>query len=289
MILDYPKLHDNELYFAYILRYYRYRGESNIDRHFQYFLQTSTYPTSVVFMSSLNKSLEDICLEPKEYVESHSTIPYYRIFCEKELYENLKVEKIVDKAFYMRRFLQKQNTGIATENSELKYCPICHSDRKDYSDIQIYHQIPEVHVCAEHHCYLKSLSINSRRRLRAPENWDVSFEECTDAWLNGIAEDVKYIFDTKPNIFVDSFQDAFWKWFEECEIKISFKDWEKWVLESVMKLPDVYRQYFKTFDFRKHLTAENSANVPGIEYLVLVRMMFGGFREFVEDIISSKK
>ena len=284
MILDYPKIKENELYFAYILRYHRYLGGSSLGQTFRYFMQKQYRPVSVIFPAGIEKSLAEIRMSPDMYVNAHSVLPYYRIFFREADYRNVVPETVVGSFPHTRRILNNQGKGTGEKQESLWYCPVCHAKRRDYDDIRIYHQIPEVHVCPEHHCYLKQISVRESKVLAEPESWDIGVEMCEDVWLNGIAEDVRYIMEKKPEIFADAFCDAYWSWFEECADAVPFKSWngwEAWINGEVNGLPEIYRTEFEDFRFRDYLHKENTAKFKRIEYLVLIRMMYGSFEGFV--------
>ena len=205
MINDYPPVMENELIYVYVLRYHKYCGNQSVEQTFQDFFDSLTTNVSMQFPSNAKYFLEQIHMEPEVYIEHHSLWPYYRIFLPKQKYQQYKQAILCNSRSYTTPRWRYEDCDLDTSvKRSLRYCPICHKTRKDFTDIKTFHQIPGVYTCDKHGCYLKSIPLNDKRFLFKPEEWDVSFRTCENKWLKGIAEDVRFIIEHRPNIYVES-------------------------------------------------------------------------------------
>lgn len=282
MIFDYPKIMKNELFFAYALRFHKYSGNLNIANSFREFFQRDSWPQTTMFLKCPADALSNIRLSATDFIEQHTIIPFYRVFLPEKQFHRITAEEIVEQPYKICFMLPKKSSHIKENNQYLWYCPVCHSIKRDYSDIQRYHQVPETHVCAKHHCYLKKISIKNRDLLDRPDKWDVDFENCDDGWLNGIAEDIKYILDVKPRIFVDSFAIQFWNYIEKHDLYFQIKLWEERLKKRLANLPEQYGNVLHTFCLRKYLNLSYNADISILEYLIMTRGVFGEFQSFID-------
>ena len=282
MIFDYPKIMKNELFFAYALRFHKYSGNLNITNSFREFFQRDSWPQTTMFLKCPADALTNIRLSATDFIEQHTIIPFYRVFLPEEQFCRVTAEEIAEQPYKICFMLPKKSSHIKENNQYLWYCPVCHSVKMDYSDIQSYHQVPETYVCAEHHCYLKKVPIKDRDLLDCPDKWDVTFEKCDDEWLNGIAEDIKYILDVKPKIFVEFFATQFWNYIEDNNLYFELNEWENKLRCQLDNSPKKYHFLWFEFRIRKYLNIFYNPNIIIIEYLIMVRAVFGSFRRFVE-------
>ena len=252
-----------------------------METSFNEFLQRKNYPDTMSFLKCTTSVLQCIGLDENTFVEHHTLIPFYRLFVPYSKYSKLSVGELCEEP-YRFCFLLPKVQGLLKENNQyLWYCPICHSFERNYSDIQSCHQIADVHVCALHHCFLKKIPLKSKKILSVPELWDVSFEMCEDEWFIGIAEDAAYILDAKPNVFVEEFSERIWKFVETEVFENKFRSWKE-VSDLLEKLPTEYKKCFANFRLNKYLTNIYNPKISTLEYLVLIRAIFGSFKQYVE-------
>lgn len=273
-----------ELYFAYILRYHRYTGQPSIARSFQAILDTSTRGSSVIFLSSVNKSIQRLGLFETEYIEEHSILPFYRIFLKEKKYQKVEHLFLYGRCIsYVREFHHTFNKEDSLTNNFLKYCPVCHREERGYLDIKKHHQIPWVKVCEKHHCYLKEISTENGIQLSHPEQWDVSARECKDEWLLGIAEDVRYILQERPRIYREWIVGKIREEIQRLQEISGLEAMEQILKKAYETLPEEYQCYRRRFRLEKFLEPLLDFSVSQMEFLLLIRILFGSFEDFVRS------
>ena len=288
MICDYPAVMENELIYVYVLRYHRFCGNSSITRTFKDFFELGSGITGLYFPGNANHFLKQIQMDADTYLRQHSIWPFYKLFVSEAKYQKIKQLAIYDNRNLSRQISQCYDyEDDSLIKNALWYCPICHKERKDFSDIKIFHQIPGVYVCEKHHCRLKALPIKKREFLSTPEKWDVSFETCDDKWLNEIAEDVKYVMEYQPDIFVDSISKRIKDELKKLIVVKGKKLVEAELLGQYKELPMEYQDYYKRFTLDRYLLGKSvNPYVTPMEYIILIRIMFGSLEEFVENQIN---
>lgn len=287
-VFDYPPVQEEELYFSYVLRYHQFCGTKPIAHSFQEFLEIPNWNSNVAFMGHVDRSIWKIGLDGDDYIEKHSVIPFYRIFLPKIKYERMK--KLIihnSSSSYINKLHHTYYKEDSLLNRDLKYCPICHREKKSYSDIQKHHQIPWVHVCEIHHCYLNKISSLQKKKLDCPEEWDVSVQVCEETWLFGIAEDVKFILKEKPNIYVEDILAGIWKKIEQLQETQTLEEIRSKLWEHYGTLPKVYQCYAKRFELGKFFQRPIDLSILQMEYMILIRILFGSFEGFVKKLKDS--
>lgn len=272
-----------ELYFAYILRYYQYSGQPSIARSFQTFLDIPTWIGNTIFISRIDASIKKIKLSEEKYIEEHSVLPFYRIFLSEKQYEGFKYQFLHGRnASYINKLHHTFYKEDSLENHTLKYCPMCHREEQGYADIQKYHQIPGVKVCVKHQCYLNEVSILKKTRLKQPQEWDLSVNNCKEEWLLGIAKDVSYILQERPQIhrewIIENLRAEIWNLQKRNGVEAL-----KGILEKgYADLPEEYQCYRRRFRLERFLDPLLEPSISQMEFLILIRMLFGSFKEFAK-------
>lgn len=283
MIYDYPPIKEHELYFSYLLRYHMYTGNSSLVSSFREMLGIQSWSSNVSFISRVGESLSKIRMEKEEYLEYHSVFPFYRLFLQPEKYQEIKRFIFQNNSIsYINKLHAVCNREDSLAGNMLKYCPICHKEEMTYSDLKIYQQIPWVKVCVKHGCYLNSVSAIKKKPLAHPEEWDVSARNCEEQWMLWIAEDVKFILEERPELFLEDVTELIcWK-IQKMQETETIESIEKKLLAQYEMLPKQYQCYRKRFSLKKFLERPIRQDISQMEYLLLIRMLFGSFQKFVE-------
>lgn len=284
MICDYPPIKEHELYFSYLLRYHMYTGNVSLASSFREMLGIQNWSSNVSFISRVGESLSKIQMEEDDYLEYHSVFPFYRIFLYPEKYQVMKRLIFQNSSIsYINKLHATCNREDSLAGNRLKYCPICHKKEKSYSDLKIYQQIPWVTVCAEHGCYLNSVSSIKKNPLAHPEEWDVSVRNCEEQWVMWIAEDIRFILEERPKLFLEDVLELIRRKIQKMQEAETIEGIEKELLGQYEKLPKQYQCYRERFSLKKFLEYPIRRDISQMEYLLLIRMLFGNFQRFVES------
>lgn len=284
MFYDYPPIQEDELYFSYLLRYHIYTGNTSVVYSIREILGVQTWNSNVSFISHVGDSLRKIGLEEEVYLEEHSVFPFYRMFLDLEKYQRMKRLIMQNSSIsYMNKLHPAFHKEDSLAGHALKYCPICHRKKKTYSDIQIYHQIPWVNVCEEHRCYLKEVSTLQKKQLTCPEKWDVTFQKCEEDWLLSIAEDIKFILEKRPKLYLEDVRKLIRKKFQKMQETKKIEIIEEKIRSQYEMLPTIYQCYRKRFSLEKFLEISIKQDISQMEYLIFIRILFGSFKKFIEE------
>ena len=288
MMNDYPAIMENELIYMYILRYHRFCGNTSAKRTFKEFLDGNRGFLNIHYQGSVKYFLKYIGVDADTYFERHSLWPFYRMFLPEAVYEKCK-RKMLNRDKYSGGSMWRYYSYDADSfiKRALWYCPICHKEKMDFTDIKLSHQIPGVYSCEKHHCRLKFILERYVGHASKPENWDVSYEPCKDEWLNGIAEDVSYIMEHCPCIYREGISILVGNELDKQIKEHSKETVEAKLLERYKELPTEYQDYSRRLMLNRYRVCNfANPNITPMEYMILIRMLFGSFEEFAENHLS---
>lgn len=284
MILDYPSIGERELFYIYILRYHQYCGKRFLKESFEDFYVYKENMNNVLFPKKIEACLKDLHMSPKDYIEKHSVLPYYRLFLPKERY-NQAIEFMLHttQSYTVKLYM---NSEVKKIQHSIYYCPICHRIARDsYEDIKIFHQIPKVLVCPRHRCYLNCVDTKPVRKLTEPALWDSGVKKCENELFFGIAADVSYILGTRLDMALKDLKNELRKKLMLREVYSECGGWKREFEESCI------RKYCKALREYQGLCCVYSLNkfisdidfpINPIEYLLFIRVVFGSFQKFIE-------
>lgn len=284
--MDFPVIGEKELFYTYIIRYHYYSGNVSLQSSFKEFFGRIEDIDSVLYPTHIEPCLKALHMDTKEYINEHSVLPYYKVFMKQEIYDAICNDMLNSTKSYTNRLRTHQYTTSKIKSDRLFYCPKCLADDMCYENIKTYQQIRGVHVCAEHRCYLNSISLIPHKRLLHMENWDMEVKECeNEPILQQVAKDVEYIINTHPDMNNSILRDClfgeaicrtvfrFGKWKEQ-----QFTQWQ----EFYERLPVEYKKYSKKISFQRFADKELSGAIEPIEYILFIQSLFGSFERFVE-------
>lgn len=170
MILHFPYLHQNEILYSGIARYYDYLNEHRIKWVGEHLFGKRNYRATVGFPSGLNNFYENLPpynpYTPKYIIDNHSIYPLFRPFVKQVI-----DEKVINDMLYNNGKGIMTRLGIVASvvpnKRHLYYCPSCIQNQMDLNDtkfLDVYwnrvHQCPGVFVCHQHREWLRHTSFS---------------------------------------------------------------------------------------------------------------------------------
>lgn len=286
--MDYPAIGTRELLYIYIIRYHHYSGNRLLQSSFQEFYEKSENINTVLYPYMIAPCLERLNMEKERYVQNHSVLPFYRLFLKKDNFENICYKMFYENKPYTNYLRSQHKQNAKVKSDRIYYCPKCLDEHNGYAGIQTFHQIPGVHVCPKHFCYLNSIAVESYRKLLYWEKWDRTVVECEpDSVLVQMAKDVSYIMEHTPDMDNAVFREYLFdealhsgifrlgRWDEEEDAK--WKTFYK-------KLPKEYEVYRLGLSFQRFSSQKLIGGINPIEYLLFIRCHFGSFEAFINQL-----
>lgn len=274
------------MFYTYIIRYHHYSGNVSLQSSFKEFFGKDTAITNILYPTNLGSCLKELRMDVDEYIKKHSVLPYYRMFLKKEIYDSICVDMLCDAKPYVTKIKSTQRQIAKVKSNRLFYCPMCMSEDKCYENIQIMHQLSEVHVCTKHKCYLNSISLRPFKRLINIDEWDMNITPCDEeSILLQVARDVEYIMKTQPELDITTLRACL---MEEA-IKRNIYRNGKWNEKAVPQwkffydnLPKEYNVYKDVLSFNKFAARQQVIGIDAVEYLLFIQSLYGRFEKFAE-------
>ncbi len=273
--------------YTYIIRYHHFSGNVRLRSSFEEFFGTDKNIGSVLFPYKIVECLKALGIEEMDYLKNHSAMPYYQLFLDIDVYQRICQNIFYGNRSYTTKVKTQQSADSVVKSNRIFYCPECLKEKLDYRNIKIFHQINGVYVCPEHHCYLNNVPIASSYRVLNMKEWDMSVRKCeTGGVLEQIAEDVRYIIDNPPEIDNTVLREQL---FDEAVFRGAFRfgkwtekardiEWQKFY----DNLPVEYKKFKARLDFKRLAASKKEAGADPIEYLLIIRSLFGSFEKFME-------
>lgn len=291
MIIDYPPIYENELFYVYLLRYHKFSGKLHLKDSFADFTSCKSNMEEVCFPRFLKEYLQEFHINKEAYFEEHSILPFYRSFLPNEEYENA-IDCMVNSK-KICKFKVHKNTSIKIDSASLYYCPICHENvGKTYKSVAIYQQVPIVHVCAEHKCFLKKIFVYDEELMLKPSDWNITPCFCENEISWELAEDTETLFLKKTKLTAENITP---KIREKLLKEGSYNNrlWQKRLEEQNANFRQEYPHFYSSllrleavFKLGQPFSETPFINFPvlrPIEYLILIRFLYGSVQKFLNE------
>jgi len=276
-----------EMFFSFVLRFHRFCGNTSLMQSLKQLTERSAWPGTSLFLRCSDHMLKDMNIEADDFIEKHTAIPFYRMFIPKRKYQCIK-KRVLEQPHNILPFLPQRRPWEKQKIENFWYCPVCHALSQNVSEVKLYQQVPGVYVCHKHGCYLKKVSLSNKDILSHPKKWNLNIEETNDKWLLDIAQDVHWILSEKPIISLEDMPDAIWEKVISVFPDESLAYVEDFIRRKLMELPEEYIPYFEDFKLSRFIATPYNKEVSPMEYLIVIRMLFGSFSDFV-GFVNEKK
>lgn len=182
MIAYLPELYPDELVYSWFSRYFVHSGYTTHKTALQELFGKRSGNPSREFIGQLNANAERVIsgvLPMRELIFEHTMFPQYaRFLPHKHRQEALNQ---IEHNYCAHHFLFAVLLRDEIERC-FKYCPICaQEDRERYGETYWHrtHQIHEISICPEHHCYLETTNVSMRSKVSSalyPAETEVPFD-----------------------------------------------------------------------------------------------------------------
>ena len=288
--MDYPAIGRKELLYIYTLRYHQYSGNKYLDTSFKVIYETDINMRNSLCPRDVKSALDAFNLKEDDYFDNHSVFSFQRLFLKQSSYEQLCEAALYGQKAYARLLQEKNSPTRNSGGRQLCYCPECLKEETSYKVISLHHQIPDVHVCTKHHCYLNRIPLSPGLLTRI-EAWPLQKSPVKPApVLEKISDDVEYIVNhplqITNEIFHDRVMDAIIDHVIE-STRTNNSDLRKYLNEFYDALPMEYRKFGDLSRLELFMLRHHEKNLAPIEYLLFIQMIFGSFQAFSERYLEN--